>query len=112
MLIDEVMKQPEAWRDEIKKIREMSVPLVLFGAGSTSEFNLQFFRGLGIQPTAFCDNAPDKVGKKVLDIEILSFAKVRELYPNAYFYITTQLYFMEIKNQIVEGGYNEEQISH
>lgn len=111
MLIEDICKHPESWRDEIVKMQKMTAPIILFGAGNTREFNLQYFRDLGIYPVAFCDNSPSKIGGKLDDLEILSFDKVKERYPNAYFYITTQMYYRELYEQILAAGYEAEQIS-
>lgn len=111
MLVEDVCMMPELWREEISKMQTMKTPVVLFGAGNTREFNLEYFRSLGIEPVAFCDNSPNKVGGKVGDLDILAFSKVKELYPEAYFYITTQLYYRELFVQILEAGYGAEQIS-
>lgn len=111
MLTADVWKEPELWRDEIVKMQTMKNPIVLFGAGNTREFNLEYFRALGILPAAFCDNAADKIGGKVGELDILSFLQVKERYPDAYFYITTQLYYCELCEQILKGGYAPEQIS-
>ena len=111
MLVNDILKEPELWRGEIVKMQKMNAPVILFGAGNTREFNLQYFRGLGICPAAFCDNSPGKVGGKVNDLDILSFEEVKRKYPDAYFYITTQMYYRELREQIIEGGYAPEQIS-
>lgn len=111
MLLSEIYKMSEEYLQEIEKMRNMNRPLILFGAGDTREFNLNYFRNLGIEPAVFCDNSIEKIGKMVGDIKILSFDEVKEKYADAYFYITTQLYFCEIRTQLLEGGYEEEQIS-
>lgn len=111
MLLSEIYGMQEEYLEEIEKMRNMKSPLILFGAGDTREFNLNYFRDLGIMPAAFCDNSIEKIGKMVGDIRILSFDEVKEKYPNAYFYITSQLYFCEIRNQLLSGGCKEEQIS-
>lgn len=111
MLAEEICREPELWQDEIVKMQTMKNPVVLFGAGNTREFNLEYFYGLGIAPSAFCDNAVHKIGGKVGELDILSFEQVRERYPDAYFYITTQLSYCELCKQILDGGYAPEQIS-
>lgn len=111
MLVEDICKYPESWQDEISKMQKMAMPIILFGAGNTREFNLQYFRELGIFPVAFCDNSPSKIGGKVGDLDILSFDEIKEKYQDAYFYITTQMYYCELCEQIMEGGYSSDQIS-
>lgn len=111
MLVEEIVQYKETWRDEVEKMQTMKAPIIMFGAGNTREFNLEYMRSLGIEPAAFCDNSRGKIGSKVGDLEILSFEAVKENYPDAYFYITTQLYYNELYQQILEGGYKAEQIS-
>ena len=48
MLINDICKEPELWCDEIIKMQEMKNPIILFGAGNTREFNLEYFHELNI----------------------------------------------------------------
>ncbi len=111
MLIDEVYTIHQEYLDEIEKMKQIKQPVVFFGAGSTSDVNLHYFRNLGIFPVAFCDNSTEKNGQKVEDIEIISFEETQNLYPNAYYYITTQLFYGPIRQQLLEGGVESENIS-
>ena len=111
MLITEILKKKEEYKEEIKRMQKMEFPIILFGAGKTKEYNLQFFHKLGISPVAFCDNAPEKQGKIVGNIPILSLEQVRQQYPTAYFYITTQMFYTEIRQQLLNAGCEEEKIS-
>lgn len=111
MLIDKVLNYKEEYRDEIEKMKSLDLPVILFGAGKTRDFNLQFMRSLGINPVAFCDNSVDKQGQTVDNIEILSFQQTRERYPRAYYYITTQMYYEEIRQQLIDAGCADKQIS-
>lgn len=97
--------------DEIKFMRNCAMPIVLCGAGRTCEFNLRYFRNLGIYPVAFADNSQHKQGALVVDLPVLSLEKTKEQFPGAYYYITTQLYYSEIREQLVSGGVSENRIS-
>lgn len=111
MLVTEILKEREEYREEIRKMQEMKLPVILFGAGKTSRYNLQFFYELGIKPVAFCDNNPKKQGSKVADIPVLSLEQVMQQYPKAYFYITTQMFYKEIYQQLMNAGCEKEQVS-
>lgn len=99
------------YRDEIEYMRTCTMPIVLCGAGSTCDFNLRYFRNLGIYPAAFADNSQHRQGAFVDDLPILSFEKIKEQFPGAYYYITTQMYYSIIHEQLVNGGVSEDYIS-
>lgn len=111
MLVDEICAMPQEYIDEIEKMKKMKRPIIFFGAGSTSDVNLYYFRELGIFPKAFCDNSLEKVGKRVVDTPVISFEEAKKLYPNAYYYITTQLFYTQIKEQLLQAGVEAENIS-
>lgn len=111
MLLDEIYREKEEYLDEIDKMRHMERPIILFGAGSTSDINLHYFRNLGIFPVAFCDNSSEKIGNMVEDVKIVSLEQAKECYPEAYYYITTQLFYGPIKEQLLKNGIEAERIS-
>ena len=110
--------------EEIEFLRTVKQPVILFGAGNTAEFNLRYFRELGIRPAAFCDNSKEKEGGMIDDLPILPLGTkgdkevpdiyrggVLGKYPEAYFYITVQLYYKEIEKQLLAAGVASEHIS-
>lgn len=109
MLMEEIGSMKEEYLQELERMTTMKV--ILFGAGNTCEFNLKYFREHGINPIAFCDNSEEKQGKAVDDLAVLSLDAANELYPDAYYYITTQLYYKEIKAQLLNKGIAENRIS-
>ena len=111
MIMDEIVAMKKEYKNEISKMQNMKQPIILFGCGNTALFNAEYFEKLGIKAEAFCDNSLSKQGKKIAGLDVLSFAQVREKYPNAYYYITTQLYYTIIRNQLLENGIVEESIS-
>lgn len=112
MLISEILKEKEEWKDEINKMANEKCPVILFGAGSTSEYNLKYFNKLAISPIAFCDNSIEKQGTLVSGVPVVSLEEAIKKYPDAYYYITTQLYYSEIKQQLIEAGCGSERISN
>lgn len=111
MIVEDVLKIERDYSKEIEKMQSMKEPIILFGAGRTSKFNLEYFRKNGINVTAFCDNSQEKVGHFVDNLRILSFQELVSIYPMAYIYITTQMHFGVIKKQLLDAGYELNQIS-
>lgn len=68
----------KTYMEEIEFLRTTKRPVILFGAGSTAEFNLKYFRELGIRPAAFCDNSKEKEGGMIDDLPILPIGIKRE----------------------------------
>ena len=104
------------FEDEIKKMVAMQkkdVAVLLFGAGSTSEYILHCFREYGIKPSYFMDNSPDKQGGMISGCPVISVDVFCDMEWNAgyYIYITTQLYYSTIREQLLHAGVEDERIS-
>lgn len=110
-MLEHILRLEEEYKDEILKIQQDSFPLVLFGAGSTSDFIIEQLNGMNIYPVAFCDNDKGKQGTIIAGIPVYNMDEVCRIYPEAYFYITTQLYYSIIRQQLVTRGIKEEMIS-
>ena len=46
--------------------------LVLYGAGSLGQMTLERLRGLGVEPVAFADDTPEKQGKRLDGLEVMT----------------------------------------
>ena len=110
-MLERVLSREKEYLNEINKMKTSEQPIVLFGAGNTCHLNIDYLRRLGIYPVAFCDNAIAKIGTKVDDLDVLSLEQTMKKYPNAYYYITTQLAYSEIYQQLMECGVKECDIS-
>lgn len=53
-MLDKIELLSEEWKEEIEKLKKLDCPLILFGAGCTSQFIVYQLRGYGIFPEAFC----------------------------------------------------------
>lgn len=96
-------------QNEIRLMKETEKPIVLFGAGCTSEFIVDQMHEMGIYPEYFCDNDNGKVGKRIAGLKVLSADCLQKI-QDCYIYITTQLYYKEIKEQLVCLGICENRI--
>lgn len=110
-MFDEIELMKEEWVDEIVRLRELDRPLILFGAGCTSQFIVEQLESYGVFPTAFCDNNADKIGTIVAGLQVISIGQLLNEYQAAYIYITTQLFYTEIKRQLISLGISCESIS-
>ena len=109
-VFDYILGCSATYFDEIEKMKERSI-VVLFGAGSTAEYNLRYFEKLGIHVECFCDNSVCKIGSRVGNRRVLSLDQCKEEYKDAYYYITTQLFYSEIRKQLLDSGIDSERIS-
>lgn len=73
--------------------------IIIFGAGQSGDWTVNMLRKNKIYPTIFCDNYKDKWGLKRKGLEILSFEKAIERYPDAGICIAS-MWAEDIKNQI------------
>ena len=96
-------------QNEIQLMQRTEEPIILFGAGCTSEFIVEQMHSLGIYPKYFCDNDRTKAGKEVAGLEVLSPEDLQKMQAG-YYYITTQLYYREIKQQLLALRIAEEKI--
>lgn len=111
MVLDQIFKLDEEYKGEIDKLQHIQSPIILFGAGCTSDFIVEQFNGMNIYPVAFCDNDRKKVGTKIAGLPVMDINGVRRKYPDAYFYITTQLYYSVLQQQLNAVGVESENIS-
>lgn len=95
--------------NEIQLMKQADEPIILFGAGCTSEFIVKQLHSLGIYPKYFCDNDRTKAGKEIAGLEVLLPEDLQRM-QSSYYYITTQLYYREIKQQLLNLGIAEEKI--
>lgn len=94
---------------EIRLLQKTEYPIILFGAGCTSEFIVEQMQQAGIYPRYFCDNNQEKVGRRIAGIEVISPERALEN-KKSYFYITTQLFYREIKKQLMSLEIDEDRI--
>ena len=109
-LIADILKLSEGWKEEWNSLEQTRIPIVLFGAGSTSDYILKEFRGRGVEPACFCDNDEKKRNQKIGGLDVLPLSDVITKYENCLFYITTQLYYSVIKKQLLDMGVSEDRI--
>ncbi len=111
MMLDKIELLSEEWKEEVIRLKKLDCPIILFGAGCTSQFIVDQLKEYGIFPAAFCDNNKDKIGSMVAGLQVISVEQLLNEYRTAYIYITTQLYYTEIKHQLCSLGIGQEQIS-
>lgn len=111
MLLEKILHLDEEYKKEIVRLQCASFPVILFGAGSTSDFIVEQFNHMDIYPAAFCDNDSKKVRTIVSGLPVMDIKDIMKKYPDAYFYITTQLYYSVIKQQLISEGIKADRIS-
>lgn len=86
-------------------------PIILFGAGKTSEYIINVLKNNGLEAAFFCDNDERKVGEKIAGVDIIGIDTLKKKYSNSYIYITTQMFYEEIFNQLKSLGISQNLIS-
>ncbi|MGI6656859.1 MAG: FkbM family methyltransferase [Desulfobulbus sp.] len=112
--INELFSQTKVFDDfRTEEIASMqSDEVVIFGAGATSTQVLEQLLALGINPVAFCDNNPHKAGQSIDGLPIISFTQLCSAHRRAFIYISVQLYYREILQQLLSHGFNRNKISN
>lgn len=108
--LDDILCLDEEWKDVWENLKYNNSGIILFGAGSTSDFIVNVFREHGIEPLAFCDNDRSKNGMAFSGVKVFALNEILNTYPSAMFYITTQLYYKEIYSQLKHNGITDERI--
>lgn len=88
----------------IQKIMAENSKIVIFGAGSYGKIVYKLLNNLGYgnKIIAFCDNSPEKWGKDIYGIKILSFNQIKKMH-NDIFYLICSTWSKEIKGQLEEN---------
>ena len=102
MNLDEVLLLEQEWKKELHNLSKNCAEVILFGNGYTSEYIVNWLSKNGIHIVCFCDNDMSKQGKICSGFSVYSPEEAKNRYPNAIWYITTQLYYVQIRNQLIE----------
>lgn len=95
-------------KEKLQIIKKES-KIILFGAGLSGRTILDYLREQQIEPCAFCDNNPAKVGQILEGLSILSLEEVKKVYLDAYIIISCDAY-REIMEQLCKEGFCREKI--
>ncbi len=95
--------------EEIKRLSQKT--LVLFGAGAMSNYVVNSIRSQGLNPVCFCDNNLKKVGTNISGIPVISFKELCDKHKSSNIYITSTFYYNDIKKELLDNGFFEENIS-
>ena len=84
---------------------------IIFSAGSHGS-NLQILlkTALHHEITAFCDNSPQKQGKEINGVPVLSPQEAVQKYPDAVYLIANKQYGLQIKGQLADMKIAESKI--
>ncbi|SPF48672.1 putative FkbM family methyltransferase [Syntrophobacter sp. SbD1] len=101
---------PTIFRDFRNEAVTGSVPVVLFGAGSAGRELCPVLKLHGVNPACFCDNNPSRTGELFCGLPIISVSELRERHKNSLIVVTAGAYRDEVKQQLVEIGFNDKRI--
>lgn len=85
------------------------LPLVFWGTGNNAQIISRILYQKGIKPTVYCDNNTNNQGKKINDIEVLSYAQIKERYKKYLIVLAVAINnAIVIKQQLIENGEKNE----
>lgn len=84
---------------------------IIFSAGSHgSNLQIMLKQYFNKNVAAFCDNSPEKNGKFINGVKVLSLKEAIHNYPKAVYLIANKKYGMEIQKQIFDNGIEEARV--
>lgn len=92
------------------KVKDGSIPVVLFCAGASGKILAPLFARHNINPICFCDNDASRAGKLYCDLPIISFEELKVRHKKSLIIIASAAYQRFIKTQLLENGFDEELI--
>lgn len=78
-------------------------PVVIFGAGQLAGEFCKTLRREGIEPTAFCDNNPARVGTTLLGLPIINFAELEKSHADSLILIAVSAHAAAIEAQLISS---------
>ncbi len=93
-----------------KKAVEAGEPVILFGAGSCGRDLCSTLRSFGVEPIAFCDNDPSKVGTIYEGLPIIAFEELVKQHRKAIVVIASHKYLTTLSAQILRSEFSFDRI--
>ena len=90
----------------ITKLNEISLPIVIYGAGVAGQALLLACKEVGIQINAFCDNNIKKKDKVLLGVKIIHTSEIKKKYDEASWLIAAAD-ITDIRDHLIDYGYPE-----
>ncbi|MDR3766306.1 MAG: FkbM family methyltransferase [Butyricicoccus sp.] len=94
----------------IQRLKTTQREIFIFPSGGVGENLLCVMQKLGIKIAGLGDNATHKIGQKLHEIPILSFAEISEQHPDAIILIGSRIYALEIMQQFRKAGFSAENL--
>ncbi len=109
--INNITSKENEGDNRIKIFRENpDIPVIIFTTGFVAQWTYKTLTKCGVKVTCFADNSAKKIGKKLFDLDIVSFDYLNEHYSNAYVLIATRIYQKEILRQFSEVNFPRENL--
>jgi len=85
-------------------LNSKNLPIVIFGAGTVGQAVLYSCEEKNIEVEYLCDNSSNKVGNKILDVDVLSYVEINLKYKDAFFIIAVAD-IKDVVQQLEGSGY-------
>lgn len=107
-------QENKGWKDILDILAQPDIlsdrEIILFGTGSWGGTIRDLLQYCNIDFHFYCDNAPSKIGKEKNGKRIISFSELMEKHRDAYVIIATDMYELEIMEQLQQAEFPDEQI--
>lgn len=70
---------------------DTKIPVIFWGCGNNAHIVRKLLAMKGIEPVAYCDNSPKRVGTQIDGIEVLSYEQIRKKYQTYYLILTVSV---------------------
>lgn len=94
----------------IQRLKTTQREIFIFPSGGVGRNLLDTMHGFGVKITGLGDNAAHKIGRKLYEIPILSFAEISEKHPDAIILIGSRIYAPQIMQQFQKAGFPTENL--
>jgi len=102
-LIVEKKRDMETKQKWLRLLRDNSV--VFYGVGDTFAYKLSQLADLGIKPAALAESGSERVGMRLYGYRVMNEERLRD--NDAYIYITSGMYYGEIREYLIGNGIEE-----
>ena len=93
----------------VKDLKEMQVPLIIFGAGATGQVVLQSCLDQGLSISAFCDDNIKKKNSFIRDVKVHHTDEINKFFPDACFIISSAD-IHDMIHKLERCGYKKEKL--
>ena len=107
-----IIKQLQGYEENINRLLDVlkDRQIVIFGSGNWGTELQDLLARNGMEICAFCDNSPDKQGKRINEVYVKNLEDVLNGIENPFFIVASASYSKDIRRQLIENGVSADNI--